>query len=395
MKANPYSLVKAGVGLATTGKYIYDLYKNSGKIPDVGQYDSKSLSRIPNKYLTSRAQMAKKSYSYSPSKTKYRKKKIRYLRKKFIKKRKYKTKKFSKFLNKVVTTTNPYQIQNVEDYRSIVSSANPAAGNSTIFGIDVGMCRFSITGPDTGNWTATIDDLSQCIVEASQGTVTTVGGANNYAQDLHIDKLGAIACLRNNSNIGISMEAFYVSPRKSQASQAQSNSSIYIEDRMIAGMNASYNPPVIDAVQQMGYSENFFDYPNLCSRFKLKRLKKFILYPAQTKFFKISSPAQGKTHNIANLSMRSSDPRYHRSLIFLCKGLPVHSDATADFTSGPVAYGPFKLDVIISRKIKYRLIDERSQDNAKVIGSTRIPVILPANAEIQPAVNPGNSLVTS
>lgn len=388
-----HSYFKAGAGLLATGNYIYNLFKKSGKTPNFNQHGSKSLSRIPDKYLTSASQMAKKSYSYSPSKRLF-KRKIRFLRK-AQKKKKYKFKKFSKYLNKVSATTSPYMVLNSEDYQSVVSQNASTSGNSTIYGFDIGMCRYGLLAPLVGNFNSTTDDIAFAINQATQGVVGNQTDALQYSQDIHIDKMSAIVTLRNNSNIGVSVEPYWIKPRKSQSVDTQVSTSVFIRDRLIDAMNKSYNPPILTADTGMGYSESLFDYPIVCSRFKLKKLKKFILYPAQTKMFNMASPVQGKTHNISNLSSRTSDPRYHRSLIFVFKGLPVHDSSTPDFTAGPVAYGPYKVDCIVSRKIKVRYVQERTNDSNHTITNSRIPTIVPASAEIQPAVNPANALVTS
>lgn len=391
---NPFTLAKAGAGLLATGNYLYNVYKNSGKTPNIGQYGTQSLSRIPDKYLTRSAQMAKKSYSYSPLKNKYRKKKIRYLRKKFQKKKKYKTKKFKKFLNKVQASTNPYTIYNTEDARNIVSPYKPNTGNSALTSFDIGLNRWAVSGAgNAGIWDATQDDISFAIAQATQGQITTQSGAMNYAQDLYIDKMNATVTMRNNSNIGVIVELYWVAPRKGQGGNPAANIDTLIEDRMKAAMNQSYNPPVVDSFENIGYNESLFDYPILCSRFKMKKVKRFLLYPGSTKFFKMACPITGVSHKISNISMRTSDPRFHRALVAVTKGLPVHSNETTNWTSGPVAYGPYKIDCIISRKIKLRMVDERLQDDNRATSGSRIISIPFQNAEIQPAVNPANVVV--
>lgn len=396
MKNQVGNLVKAGTGLYATGQYLYNLYKSSQNNSELAQLTKENLSRIPNKYLSRSAQMAKKSYSYSPNKKFFKKKELSRLRKKkykYIKKKK--TKRFSKYLNKVKSATNPYIILNSENYQNIVSPGTSTTSNSNVTSFDIGLCRFGLTPTNVGIWDSATDDISTAIVQATGGTISDQSTANRYAQDLHIDKMNAVVTVRNNSNIGVLMEAYWVSPRKSQTVNSTTQDQVIMDERMKTAMNLSYNPPVVDAFRGIGYSENLYDYPILCTRFKMKRIKKFIIYPAQTKMFKMASPVQGKTHNIANLSARTSDPKYHRALVFVTKGLPVHSNETADFTSGPVAYGPYKLDVIVSRKIKVRYVDEKENDNSKSTTTTRIPTILPQNAEIQPAVNPTNALAVS
>jgi len=119
------------------------------------------------------------------------------------------------------------------------------------------------------------------------------------------------------------------------------------------------------------------------------------MYPAMTKFYDLNTPISGQTFKVNNVFTQVGDPRYHRGLVFVFKGLPVHSTEDPDFLEGDVCYGAWKLDVLVSRKMKVRIGVNPFDRDTHVLGQSRVQPIATAFQEIQPAVNPSNATLSS
>lgn len=358
-----------------------------------GQSTEQRLPRIPQKYKALSSQMAYKSYPKYKKLKKRGKTKGR-LRKR-LQKKKYKMKKFGRYLDKVDMYTQPYNILYQNYSQSLVPSTDPTAGdsrfgNTKLYGDDIGLSRF--VASTTGNWSGTVDDIAQAVVQGTNSAINTTGLADDYNNMMLIDDLSHRICLRNNSNIGVRIKVYYVQRKKTYATASNNDSDCLMIPQLLAAMDESYNPPLTTKIRDtfMNYQASLFDYPTVCARFNLKKTKEFILYPAQTQFFKLKCPISGKPFNVANTTNRTADPRYHRAIVFQLTGLPVHSSDTADFTAGPVAYGAYNVDMLVSKRLKYRLVKEINNENTHGIANTTLTAIPLAKQEIQPAVNPSN-----
>lgn len=332
------------------------------------------------------------SHSYS----KRRFKKPQYKRKRFHKKTNYKKqqKNWISKLNRATVATQPYVVSNSQTPLSWSSAAQSTLGNSEIFGVDVGLNRWTPTA-GLGLWTSTVDDIPFCVQAATAGVVNNINVCQQYNNDVRIERMDAKICLRNNSNVGVLCEVYYFKRKKNNSSNDNTNDNS-MRTGILSAMNDSFvTPPVIPPNITMGYADSFYNYPQIGARFTFKKLKSFIFYPAMTKFFNLKCPIAGKTFKPTNACARTIDPRWHRSLIFRFNGLPVHNSTDADFIAGTTAYGEFKIDGIISRVVKYRRTLQPTEDDYIDIDTTRIVNIPVANQEIQPAVNPTNSLLTS
>jgi len=289
--------------------------------------------------------------------------------------------------------TQPYQISVHDDYESWVNSGDSNYGNSAVKSIDVGLARWTTgTGGNVGIWSNTRDDISFATEKATAGTVNSRDVAINYANDVRIDKCEVTACLRNNSNIGVLVDIYYAKRKKMLAGSSNDTAQL-MEDIVISGMQQSYDPPATDPQDTLGYAESLYDFPILCARLDLKKVKSYIHYPAETKFFKIKSPIAGKTFKPSNALNRTADPRWHRGMVFVFRGLPVHNKNDTSWDPGNVTYGAWKMDVITSRIVKYRLSLQETQDDRHIPGSSTLPVISTDDMEIQPAVNPSNAVI--
>lgn len=390
------AVTAAAAGFDSVKEYLKSFFKpktskkTSSSIGKTTRRGDKTASKIPSKYSSKAISKEMAGYSYTRTATKKRKNKKK---KAYSKRKKYASKRFVRALNKATVKTSPYYISSSDNYRSVINGNTSVAGNSNLVSVDCGMARWT-SGGAAGIWNNAQDDIAFAVENSTQGVVTDNALAKRYANDVCIDRLDTTVCLRNNTNIGVSVEVYYAK-RKPNFSNDATGTGQTFEEIIIDAMNNSYNPPATGSETSLGYSESLYDYPILCGKITLKRVRKFILYPAMTKFFKLRTPIAGKTFKVNNALNRALDPRWHRGLVFVYKGLPVHSSATPAFAVGDVAYGVWKVDMLISRIVKYRVIPQNNIDDAHVIGVTRINSIAPNLQEIQPAVNPINAPVDS
>nr|QNJ57248.1 capsid protein [Cressdnaviricota sp.] len=387
-----------GLGLVGTGlQQAYQYYTNTGST------NSKGISRIPAKYqlLPKTLQAYSKKMAFYKNSKRFSKgrrirskvKKIRKIQKRKVKK----MKRFSRYMTSVNALDQPYVNESSQFSQSIASGSavnTNKFGNGRMFGVDVGCCRFSISGE--GNWTTTEDDIAYAIKKASSNTVTTLTAADDYAQDLFIDKLSTKIMVRNNTNVGALLTTYHVTPRQDVTATASAQQLIL--PRVLNAMDESINftPAAANAQDQyMGPNSTLFEFPIVCSRFKLKKSKQIILYPGQTKIYKLYSPnLTGKAHKVNYLANVSSNKRYHRGLLFQWCGLPAHDSNTADFTEGPVQYAKTMLDFIVEKKMRYRMIDQHTFENTFASRTTNMTNLV-GNPEIMPAVNPSNVAIGS
>jgi len=395
-----YNTLQAAGLLASAASSIYSNYgssksstqsgfvskKRSQTLSNLNSYSKKMANYKKSKYASKK--LFKKSFDISKKKKGlWKKKKMR------------KFKKFAKYLEKVDTHTTPYSIEAADDYRSWTAATSGAEtlGNSNIFSIDTGLSRDVTTADSTKNgiWNNTHDDLWHAFRVSSVAGVSRADAQvfnNPWMLEYNKTKI----CVRNNTNIGCKVEVYLVERKKNNSTTSDLDNDVLMGRALIQAMKNSYNPPTTENIQnQMSYSDNLFDYPNACGRFNIKLVKNYIHYPAVTKFFNLSTPFVGYARNTADTFRYTADPRFHRALVFVVKGLPVHSSTDPDFTSGSTCFGNWKLDVLISRKIKVRKLEWQSTDNHHNTKFTKVPTISIGNQEIQPAVNPSNSLITS
>lgn len=381
-------------GLALAGSSAYKFFTSSG------QSSEPRLSRVPQKYQALSSKMASYSNSKRYKKSLFKKGKTKNRLRKRLSIKKKKMKKFGKYLDKVDMFTQPYSIYYQNYSQSLIPSTDLNAGdsrfgNTKIYGDDIGLCRFAAS--TTGNWTGVIDDIAQGIILGTNNTINTTGLADDYNNMMLIDDLSHKICLRNNSNIGVRIKVYYVSRKKSYATASNNDSDCLIIPQLLAAMDESYNPPYTTKIRDtfMNYQATLFDYPTVCARFNIKKSKEFILYPAQTQFFKLKCPISGRPFNVANASNRTADPRYHRAIVFQLTGLPVHSSDTENMAAGPVAYGAYNVDMLVSKRLKYRLVKEINNENTHGFSNSTLTAIPLAKQEIQPAVNPSNVTLAS
>lgn len=313
----------------------------------------------------------------------YKNKKLFYKRKRYVKRQ---VKKFRKYNS----LTQPYETHVSNSAENWVSTGFSAHGNSNVTSVDVGLCRFPV-GPVAGIFNPTFDDLSFALNKCYG--ITTTNGAELFDGKIYFDKCRAITQIRNNTNIGVHVDVYYCK-RKMNNSSSQQDTNVLAQNIIQYQMQYSVVPSDANIYRRIGLSSSVFDYPSVCSKLTFKKHSSFILYPAMTKTFKLRSPIEGKIVNIATEFLRTASPKYHRSLVFVTRGLPVHRSDTLDFAAGPVAYGANSIDVLISRKLKFRRPVLQEQDQG-FVPITSIEAISFNNQEIQPAVNPTNALVQS
>lgn len=396
MYKNPTTYAKVATGAVAAANYLYDVFQSyPSYFTNSGNYTedlskSQTLSKKMGRY---------KGFSKTFKKFKKRKFDMDSKKKKKLWKKK-KMKKFkrqAKYFEKVDTMTQPYSIETSEEPQSWVSSGDGATGNSNIYSVECGLSRNGTqTSATNFLWNATDDDLWHAYKTAFQGQTVTRVNSLHQNEHIMVDKLTTKFCIRNNTNIGCKVEVYHVKRKFNNATSESVDVHAKMRDSLIQAMKDSFNPPTTDAVQNsMSYSETLFDYPEVCRRYTLKLVKSYIHYPAVTKFFNLTTPFAGYARTSADAFRYTADPRWHRALVFVIKGLPVHANTDASFAPGFTAYGGWKLDVIISRKMKVRRIAVRTNDDHHNPNSTRITNILYANQEIQPAVNPDNTTIES
>jgi len=265
-------------------------------------------------------------------------------------------------------------------------------GNSKMWGNDIGLCRW---GPGTqGNWVSARDDLTQAIQQATNGAVTSLGQADDYNNNFYLDQLYHTIMARNNSNVGVLCRAYYVQPRYAKSNAVSSDASTFALPRILSDMDESYTAapsPLLIQDERMGISTTLFDYPNVCRNWKIKLFKKGIIFPGQTVMFKLGTPAAGKTHSIPLITQTVSDPLFHRALILQFSGLLGHDSTQADFVSGPVQFSKYKVDIIVHKHLKVRVVSasEAILEDLRATMTTDIPAIA-GNLEVMPAVKPTN-----
>ena len=336
-----YSRLQAAGILATAAQRLYNYYgsyKSSSNPGSIYQKGSKTLSG--NK--TNLSQMAYYKKSSFGSK-KYGKKKMDWGKKKkklWKKKKLRKFKKFAKYMEKVDTATQPYSIETSEDQASWVAPTDATEGNSNIHGIDTGLSRtFAAAAGKTGIWNALEDDLYHGYKQTTTAVINRPDTLH-YNENFMIEKLLTKICIRNNTNIGCKVEMYYVSRKPNNTTTSEFDSEVLMHRQIIQAMKDSYNPPTNVSIEnKQSYIETLYDYPEVCRRFNLKLVKSYIHYPAVTKFFNMSCPFAGYARNTADCFRFTADPRFHRALVFVIKGLPVHSSAAGDFVGGPTSYG--------------------------------------------------------
>lgn len=391
-KSNYYQYLPFGASFLKSGiDYGYNYFT---QVDDMPRTKRKTVNRkkvyaknARSSALSRKMRTRKRGYS------KTSKSKKRYLRKRTYAKRKRYVKRFVRKLNKYTQMTQPYIIFTSERAESWAVTGFSGFGNSDVKGVDVGMARWMPgTGSDIGIFNTTRDDLSQAAYEGyAIGSTATAEGFDN---DLFFDDVSAKVCLRNNSNIGVQVDVFYVKRKKSNSASASTNAA-----KMEAGikyfMGQSLQTPNPTIHNQLGSSLTLFDFPSVCSHFTLKKKTSMILYPAMTKYFTVKSPISGKSVRVSNALQKTADPRYHRALIFVTRGLPVHSSDDLDFAVGDTAYGANKIDVLISRRLKFRIPVQPLDEDRYAEGFTNITPVNLNKQEIQPAVNPANALVQS
>jgi len=387
-------------GLTLAGAGIHKAYQHYLK---TGSTDSQRLSRIPRKYqLPSKTHQTftKKMAFYKKSKRFPKGRRIRSKVKKIkrIQKRKVKKmKRFSKYMSSVNAYDQPYINESSQFSQNISSGAalnSSKFGNGRMFGVDVGCCRFSVSG--NGNWSTTDDDISFAIKKATQSAVLSQNVADDYQQEILIDKLSTKIMVRNNTNVGVLLTTHHATPRNDVNNNASAQQLIL--PRILSAMDESidFTPATALAQDQyMGPNSTLFDFPTVCSRFKLKKSKQYILYPGQTKIYKLYTPAlTAKAHKVAYLSNVTSNKKFHRALIFQWCGLPAHDSNSGDFVEGPVQYAKTMLDFIVDKKMRYRMIDQHTLENTNASRLTNMSNIV-GNLEIMPAVNPSNIAIGS
>jgi hypothetical protein len=350
----------------------------------------KGISAARNVIFASNSRSKYKGRSRTRTRTYTRKRKNNKFSKRSYYKRKRYVKKQVKKFRKYVSLTQPYETYTTNFSENWVSTGWSAYGNSNVTSVDVGLCRFT-TAPTLGNFDTTYDDLSYAINKAYG--INSTPDAELYDGRIYFDKVRATTCLRNNTNIGVHVDVYYCK-RKANFTATGATPSVLMSSVIQYQMENSVTPTDADLYKKMGLASSIFDYPSVCSKLTFKKHSSFILYPAQTRTFKIRSPIEGKIVNIATNFVRTASPKWHRSLVFVTRGLPVHKSDTADFTSGPVAYGANAIDVLVSRKLKFRKPVLQEQDEG-FVPITAITPISFANQEIMPAVNPSNVIVAS
>lgn len=381
-----------GIGLFGAG--LQQAYKYYTK---AGSTNSQRISSLPNRnqFLPKNLQTFSKKMAFYKNSKRSSSRRVRGKIKKYkkIQKRKVKKmKRFSKYMQSVNALDQPYINESSQFSQNVASGTATNTnkfGNGRMFGVDIGCCRFTITG--TGNWTSTTDDIAQAITSASQSVVTSSAQADDYNQDIFIDKLYTKIMVRNNTNIGVLLTTYYVTPRQDVNTNASAQQLIL--PRILAAMDESINfvPTTTNAQDQfMGPNSTLFDYPVVCARFKLKKSKQYILYPGETKIYKLTTPKlTSKAHKVSYLSNVSSNKNFHRALIFQWCGLPAHDSNSGDFAEGPVQYSKTMLDFIVDKKMRYRMIDQNTLENVVNNRTTNMTNFV-GFPEIMPAVNPTN-----
>jgi len=302
-------------------------------------------------------------------------------------------KKFIGKVRKTTLTTQPYKVFSASNFQSVISGSTPTLGNSEIFTVEAGLSRYSLS--TSGIWDPVTDDISFAVQQASGGIVNTAVEAREYARDVHIDYIKTKTCIRNNTNVGVQVDVYQVKRKPLNPSINVGVEYSIMNDAIIEAINQSFNPVSTFEKNKIGYSEKITDFPEVINRFDLKQIDSLIMYPAMTKFYDLETPISGKTFKVNNALYLSGDPRWHRGLLFVCKGLPVHSSEDLNFTPGDVCYGAWKLDVLVSRKMKVRIGVNPFDRDTHVLGQSRVQPIATAFQEIQPAVNPSNATLSS
>lgn len=276
----------------------------------------------------------------------------------------------------------PYLQRDTQSSRQVSTNTEEEFGNTSITSFDVGMSGFPL---GDGNWSTNVDDIPQAFFSASNGVTVQFDQLKGYQRKCIIENLEKQVMIRNNTNIGIRMKMYYVSPR------VDSNDSA-IEVRLINLLNGQ--SPVNTNIK-LGMNQTLFDFPQITSKYKLKLFRTFILYPGETKLYRVVSPISKKYLNIPMVTKQRSNSKYHRALVIQAHGLPVHSSVTAEFGTGPVAYSPVQYDCIIHHKFKVRSIEDEADENVNFGTLTTIPAMATSLMKILPAVNDATVVVDS
>lgn len=354
------------------------VYANKTRVPAMGRV---TRSRFKGK-------------SRGKSYTKFTKKRKRTTRKKMLfKKRKSSLKRFARRLNKVQDTANPFKISQGENSQTWVESSNSINGNSQIQSVDVGLNRYLDIG-EFGIFDQNLDDISYIL--RTELAIADLDGAQDYNNDIIIEKCFAKVCLRNNTNIGCHVDVYHCSQKRTFGSTLEAPENVIHRFKIAKAMQESMAAPDVNIDHKLTNSSALSDFSAIASRFKLKKIKSYIHYPAVTKYFQVSSPVgNGTSKKISSCFNKTDDPRWHKSLLFIIKGLPVHRDDAPLFGDSQVCYGPTCLDVIISRKVKWRTVTKPTDRDIYLERDAKIPSIALGDMEIQPAVNPTNANVAS
>lgn len=394
---NSNSFTTWGKGLGLVGTGIHQAYKY---YTSTGESNQERLSRVPKKYQTlpkDYRPLSSQMVYYKNSKRSYKGRRTRAKSKRskkiYYKKRIQKIKRQARSLETVKRVTAPSSIRHVVQALSVGSGSavdTQKFGNGRLWGYDVGLCRFA-----NGDFPGAYDDLAYCINQVTG--ITSSGTASDSNVKILIEKCQAKITVRNNTNVGVRLNIYYVSPRYSQSDATSAGT--YLRARIVSEMDTSVTPIVTTKVQDqyMTPHTTLYEYSDVCGKFKLKKAKSFILYPAMTKEFLIKSPVVGKARSCTKLAEHFSSKFFHRSIIFQWTGLPVHSSDTLPFVEGPCSFGQTMLDFMIDHVVKFRKPEDDfgNVQNTREVTTTTVPIIAIDKQEIQPAVNPSNSILAS
>lgn len=344
-------------------------------------------------------------------------------------------KSYKKSIKKMIQKTDwkkqPFQILTATKSAQYTSSQGQVQENIVVFSLESGTCRqystqaanglqtnlmFPSTVVSAGDYLG-YDDLTAAVASANQFTTNLVGTAfqatslinsvNTGKRKIYIDYHYSHLQMRNNSNIGVRIQPYYVVPRNNQSISIGATVALPPNYLTYNGaLLAFYNSQIHNGANYPAFPGGPYywtnvsaptDIPFVPEHFKFKKMKPFILYPGQTREKKLIGKLCGKERNAEDFQIGDFGPKLSRGIFFFCTGLPGREDDPtfanpSSNVATTVAPAPVSIDCIYSYKLKCRTLEVPTVDN-NFGNSTLIPaptVLPPAQIYVMPAVNPTN-----
>ena len=224
-----------GLGYLGTAGYKAFQYLTQSSKPD-----SPRNPLVPRKFQTQKSQpnsssMAYYKNSWSSSKARRRVRgKTKKAKKIYFKKRLQRIKRQARRLETVKRVTAPSSIRHVVQALQVGSGFavdTQKYGNGRLWGYDVGLCRFQ-----NGDFPGGYDDMAYCINQITG--ITASGTAADSDIRVLIEKCQAKITVRNNTNVGVRLNVYYVTPRYSQSDVTSAGT--YFRSRILTEMDSSW-----------------------------------------------------------------------------------------------------------------------------------------------------------